>query len=136
MKVTKAIREYITDKINALYVPKFDALRKEEKELVDRYENAIVRFKQKCNELDMQFKDQLQEEFGFTTSENKFVCECNLSRYRFERTDPAWKEHMELKKNLENQCQKSIRDAIVMLELGGTKSELDEVLAKIEEELA
>lgn len=135
MKVTKVIREYIEDEINKLYEPKFEALKKEKNELTQKYGEALYRIEQKCIELDNELKAQIQKEFGFITDEKDFACERKMTQWRFERSDPAWKACEKAEKELQAQCDKSIRNAIVTLELGGTRSELDEMLAQIKEEL-
>lgn len=135
MKVTKAIREYIEEEIGKLYEPKFEALKKEKNELTRKYGEAIYRITQRCIELDNELKAQIQKEFGIITDEKDFACECKMTQWRFERTDPAWRACEKAEKELQAQCDKSIRNAIVTLELGGTRSELDEMLAQIKEEL-
>lgn len=140
MKVTKAIREYITEEIDDMFAPKLAEIKKEKDELQKQAIKHVMYYKKKCDELNKEIENDFKERTGYAYTtpyrSSRSIVECNLHEDYVVSSNPKYKELREKEEALDNKREKSLRNTIAMLELGGTKAELDEVLAQIKEELA
>ena len=139
MKVTKAIREYITEEIDDMFAPKLAEIKKEKDELRKQAVQHVMYYTKKCDELNKEIENDFKERTGYAYAppfrSSRFIVECNLYEDYVVSSNPKYKELREKEEALDNKREKSLRNTIAMLELGGTKAELDEVLAQIKEEL-
>lgn len=138
MKVTKAIREYITEEIDEIFAPKLAAIKEEKEKIREQAKQYVIYYVKKCDEfnkeLEADFKEQTGYEYTPKYTSRRFV-ECKLYEDDVTLSNPRYKELRDQEEHLEEKRNKSLRKTIAMLELGGTKTELDEVLAQIKEEL-
>lgn len=137
MRITKAIREYITDEINEMYQPKFTALTKEENDLEDLSQKIYERLKERVKEFNQELKDEFLSIAGFTYKDSADITNFSMSDITWwvKRKSPQAKSLEQRREELNRQRDRSIRNTIAMLELGGTKAELDEALRQLREEL-
>lgn len=133
MRMTKAIREYIADKITEKYQPYIDALAK--KYDLDADEKAINAIK---NEVEEAAKKMFTEKLApyYEPADLKALMG-GYSIYRPNRwgiEERGKKEYHEEKDKLTAARDAAIKETIVTMDLGGTKEQLDEMLAKINPE--
>lgn len=136
MKVTKIVREYITEQVNAKYQPKLDAIAK-------KYDGAL----EKLNEIKEQTVKEMSEVVNKTWRERlaPFYTEedlnnmtndrCYVSEPRFwgAETIETKKRNKESSKIIEER-DNAIKNILITLELGGTKADLDRMLSEIKPE--
>lgn len=130
MRMTKLVRDYISEKIAKKYQPFIDALS--EKYKVDEAQKAIEQVKGEVEELAKRmFLDKLAPYYD---PKDLGALIDSYSIYRPSRwgIEPsAEKRYAEAKRRLEAARDKAIKETLITMELGGTKEQLDEMLAKI-----
>lgn len=130
MRMTKAIREYIADEITAKYQPYIDALAK--KHNLDADDKAINAIKKEVEEAAKQmFTEKLAP--YYEPDDLKALMD-DYSIYRPKRWGVDYLNHKQYckeKEKLTAAREAAIRETIVTMDLGGTKEQLDEMLAKI-----
>lgn len=136
MKVTKIIREYVEEKINAKYQPLLDAVEAkyadEDKEYTKKLEDTQQR-------VEMMVREEFRKVFADHYSAEALDEMCsltNIKKSRYWVTTPySWNcaPHFREKKNDEinalcSKRDKAIKNVLIGLELGGTKQDLDRLL--------
>lgn len=133
MRMTKVIREYIADEINAKYQPHIDALS--EKYHLDADQKAIQAVK---NEVEEVAKKMFAEKLApYYDPDDLRVLMGSYSIYvpsHWGINGRGQKQYCEEKDKLTAARDKAIKEILITMELGGTKEQLDEMLAKINPE--
>lgn len=130
MRVTKAIREYITDEIDEIYEPYFKELKREEADILDLSRKVNDYLKKRVEKFSYEVRNEFLNDFGLEYKDYLNILKFNSGdiKWWIERYSPEAKSLEKSREELNNRRDKAIRDTIAMLELGGTKKELDEVL--------
>jgi hypothetical protein len=130
MKVTKLIREYVTEKVSEVYdsrVNPFTEQAKADKEMLDRFEEEL-RNNQQAMLDGFVSEHELYCYWGDHEPATKFTATtCSIGNYltKSMMDERRWR--------YENNRQKKakIQEIILNLELGATRKELDEMLANV-----
>ncbi len=130
MRVTKLIREYIEEKVNEAYPKPEATLCWEEKS--NRVNEAMTEAEEKITALKQQIVEEINEKYGFSKDGYRL----RPAEYREVLTTSYWDEKLyeESKKADKERAIKveaSIKEILVSLELGGTKADLDKMLAEV-----
>ena len=130
MRVTKLIREYVEKKVKEAY-PKSEAeIHWEEKS--NKVNEAIT----KANDLVEAYAKKIGEEINFEFGLNEgYRIKAYEGRNWFSTSYYGDCEEYQASRKAENERQKKIAETIeeilISLELGGTRADLDEMLAKV-----
>lgn len=130
MKVTKLIREYVEKKVRESYPESVAELvyEKHDKSL----DNAIEEANEKIFEFAKKLAEELNAKYGFPIDSNLRACihqksVCRAYNYEAEIYQAYRKARDERKQKIEEK----IEEILLTLELGGSKADLDEMLANI-----
>jgi hypothetical protein len=136
MRVTKVIREYIEEKVaEKLPYPEKpkDSL---EEELAQVMKEMLVAAKAKLKEFAYQHKGEFY--FGWSGCDyDNFEGQCKYIDNELEIRGCSCihskeeEEYKKLRKDIQDKRKEAVKDIIITLELGGTKAELEEMLAKV-----
>ena len=134
MKVTKIVREYITETVNNKYQPLIDAINEKYAGCEDKV--AEIK-KQTRKELDEMAHKVFRERLApFYTAEmldalvGEERCLVGFPDLWCVRTTETQKRNDETEK-LTNERDAAIKNILITLELGGTKADLDRLLSEI-----
>lgn len=133
MKVTKLIREYVEEQVTSVYAPAIKKLEDQQKEEAEMREAAAERIKQIAEEAEAKAVMTLETEFpSYITrptsyNRSKFYCMVDICRHP-EYYNPELKQRID---DLKTARAKAIRSILTDLELGATRKELDEMIAKL-----
>lgn len=135
MKMTKAIREFIEEQVaeaaNASTAATLAKLKAEADDATQRWNDTLDAKREQFN-TELAF---LAKDFGYayTGYDGKKYCprihafDCCFATHL-----PEVKAYEAAKKEIQQKIDKSIKDIIVSMELGGTKKELMEMISKLE----
>lgn len=131
MRVTKLIREYVEETVNAIYEP-----------LIKNCDGDYYKKKKEVEEILEKLTDEFDVAAKKIIKENGFSIDSWDDREKTIITHTCnfgSKEYMPIlkkRRELTDEKKQKIQDILVNLELGGTKAELDEMLKNIREEVA
>lgn len=129
MRVSKVVREYIEKQVNARYPKTENEIRAEQvRDLVNKANQEITEL---IDTAKREIANQIIAEYGLTEEMGKQE-EKSYQDYKFN----TWNSPIEIKANTDKQNRRQavnqkIEDIIVTLELGGTKADLEKMLAEI-----
>lgn len=126
MRVTKLIREYVTEEVNKIYNPRINAVGADYMAEKDKLEEDIQKIIDEANEKVLQMMSELGYECSHYYNQEKVVV-LRGSITNPEKYNQTNIEKTELKKARDNK----IKDILINLELGATRAELDEMLKNI-----
>ena len=136
MKVTKIIREYIEEKINAKYSPMIEAVKAkydDADKTCEETKEAVRKSLEQCAR--DEFRKALAEFYSPEDLEELLPHDINnqnrnvvSSPYRYSIAPKHAKARAEEIDALQNKRDKAIRNVLIGLELGGTKQDLDRLL--------
>lgn len=131
MRVTKIVREYIEESVAKKYQPAEDSIVKRYEPMERAYDEAVKAAKAEIKKV-------------WEKSLSPFYTKEELERVIDDHTvyvpssyhvDMAWRqERSEREYDLRKAKEKTIRDIMIKLELGGTKEDLDKMLSEIDPE--
>lgn len=133
MKVTKLIREYVEEQVTSVYAPAIKKLEDQQKEEAEAREAAAERISQIVEEAEAKAIMTLETEFPsyitrpMSYNRTKFhtmVCVSSRPEYY----NPELKQRID---DLKTARAKAIKSILTDLELGATRKELDEMIAKL-----
>lgn len=126
MRVTKLIREYVTETVNKAYNPRIEEIGSEYMEEKHQLEDDIQKVIDEANEKILQMMSELGYECsGYYSKEEPVALRGNITNpEKYEQTSA---EKIKLRKERDNK----IKDILLNLELGATRAELDEMLRNI-----
>jgi hypothetical protein len=130
MRVTKLIREYVAKKVNESYPKSAEELAWEERS------GALSQAMTEASEIVEAFAEkviaELNEKYGFAEGYDRLdKTQYAIVRCYGQFDDPIYKASYEARKNREKAIAEKIEEILIALELGGSKADLDEMLANI-----
>ena len=131
MRVTKIVREYIEESVSKKYQSAEDAIVKKYEPMERAYDEAIKAVKAEIKEV---WGKHLS---SFYTKEELKLLMDNHTEYvpSTYHVGMAWQQERAERRNaLRDAKEKTIRDILIKLELGGTKEDLDKMLSEIDPE--
>ena len=126
MRVTKLVREYIEREVSK----KFNEKDLELKQIQESYEKARLQFEKELKKIRTKADAEVEKAIkscGYVGSREKYV---EISTYSI--TNPYYNELQQRKNELVKIKKDKVDEILITLELGGTRSELDDMLSKIE----
>lgn len=130
MRVTKLIREYVEETINGIYEPLIkncDGDYYEKKKEVEKILEKLA------DEFDVAAKKIIKENgFSIDSWDDR---EKTIITYTCNFGNKEYMPILEKRRKLRDEKKQKVQDILVNLELGGTKTELDEMLRNIREEV-
>jgi hypothetical protein len=130
MRVTKLLREYVEKKVEESY-PKSVA------ELVYQEHNknineAITEANEKVYEYAKKIAEELNARYGFPTDSNLKACyHYNSVSSRYDYDSEIYQASRKARDERQKKIDEKIEEILLTLELGGSKADLDEMLANI-----
>ena len=133
MKVTKLIREYVEEQVASVYAPAIKKLEDQQKEEAKEREAAKERISQIVEEaeakaimtLETEFPSYITRPTGYHRSKfYNMVCVSSSPEYY----NPELEQRIS---DLKTAKVKAIKSILTDLELGATRKELDEMIAKL-----
>lgn len=133
MRVTKLIREYVEKKVKEVY-PKSEAeLAWEAKS--KKVNEALTKANELINKASREIAEKINAEFGLAVGGYRLEGRDDTYRSIIYTTYYADCEEYQACRKAEDERRKKIKETIeeilINLELGGTKADLDEMLAKV-----
>lgn len=134
MRVTKVIREYITEQVKAKF-----PITEEEKfyqEFNKTVNKKAEELQEKVKKYQAELAKQANRELGIEDWENDDVLHFCSTSYIFPvigYNNPYIQKARKAEQERKEKINKTIRDIIITLELGGTKADLDKMLAEVGE---
>ena len=126
MRVTKLVREYIEREVSK----KFNEKDLELKQIQEKYEKSRLQFEKELKKIrtkaDLEVEKAIKN-CGYIGSREKYV---EISTYSVQ--NPYYDELQRRKNELVKIKRDKIDEILITLELGGTRSDLDAMLSKIE----
>lgn len=120
MKVSKIVREYIADKVEEARDTAWDKdeIIQEHQTIVSKLNKDVKALQEKhCQEW-----DELAKTYG---------TEVGFSHYPLERKLPTYEAAEQRKRFYRNAAEEKTKDILLTLELGGTKTDLDNMLKSL-----
>lgn len=136
MKVTKLIREYVTEQVTAKY-PETEN-EKLYKEKLDKIENKVNELNNQIKQYALKLCKQANEDLGIDVWADKndkihlISCYCIIASGSY--NNPYAINLQILKNDRNKKISDTIKNILVNLELGATKAELDEMLKNLGED--
>ena len=130
MKVTKLIREYVEEKVRESYPKTVAELvwEKHEKSINE----AITEVNEKVFEYTKKLAEELNAKYGFPADSNLTACDHHNSvRNKYNYDAEIYQAYRKAREEREQKINEKIKEILVTLELGGSKADLDEMLANI-----
>jgi len=137
MKVTKIVREYIVDSVNAKYQPIIDAINAKYSGAKEECEKVREQTRVELNKIAMNmYRERLapfydEEEMAYSFDRDINLV-CDPLRYNC-RTIKEKKRDEEIAK-ISKEKEDTIKNILITLELGGTKADLDRLLSEVNPE--
>ena len=126
MRVTKLVREYIEREVSK----KFNEKDLELKQTQESYEKARLQFEKELEKIRTKADAEVEKAIkscGYVGSREEYV---EISTYSI--TNPYYNELHQRKNKLAKIKKDKVNEILITLELGGTRSDLDDMLSKIE----
>lgn len=130
MRVTKLIKEYVEREIKARIPKSAEEVAWETER--ERMNEAITEGNERIEALEKEVAKELNLKYGFT----KDYCLIPKKHYstitdKYYGDSEIYKAYCKAKREREEKIFKAIEEILLTLELGGTKTELEEMLAKV-----
>lgn len=131
MRVTKIIREYVEKKVKEIYAGETQA-EKDYKKAKAEYEEELKKANEKIQKLIKEVASEINNPYDLRLDISTNTI---YTSWSYGGQLPAIQEKARLAEN--ERCEKrkkAIEDILVNLELGGTKTELEKMLANLEKQ--
>lgn len=130
MRVTKLIREYVAKKVNEAYPKSKAEILWEEKsnkvnEAITKANDLVEAYAKKIGE-EINFEFDLDEGYKIKAFEGR-----NWFSTSYYSDNEDYQASRKAKDKRQNKIAETIEEILINLELGGTKADLDEMLAKV-----
>lgn len=135
MRVTKTIKDYINEKVEAAYVAKRAALPKLDKDFDKKVEQCHKALETLCKGWEEEAK-KVCAEYGFTPDTDWKDRPYRLVSISGSYGNNVRKSIREAEATLNDEVRKAAQDIIVELELGGDRAKLDAMLAALVERVS
>lgn len=130
MRVTKLIREYVVKKVNESYPKSVAELVWEEHS--KSLDSAVTEAHERVFEFAKKLAEELNEKYGFPVDSNLRACNHHnsiASRYNYD--SEIYQASRKAREERQKKIEEKIEEILLTLELGGSKTDLDEMLANI-----
>lgn len=130
MKVTKLIREYVEKKVNESYPKSVAELVYEEHNR--KINDAITEANEKVYEYAKALAEELNAKYGFPADSSLRACD-NYSSItnKYDYDSEIYQAYRKARDERQTKIETKIEEILITLELGGSKADLDEMLANI-----
>ena len=129
MKVTRLIREYVERKVRESYPKTEIELTWEEHD--KNLDEAVA----EADEIIFEFAEKLAEElnakYGFPTDSNLRAVHRGAMARRYNNDSEIYQAYRKARDERQKKIAENIEEILLTLELGGSKADLDEMLANI-----
>lgn len=130
MRVTKLIREYVEKRVNESYPKSVAELVWEEHS--KSINSAITEANEKVFEFAKKLAEELNAQYGFPSDSCLSACDhYNSIRNKYDYDAEIYKAFRKAKDERQQKIDEKIEEILLTLELGGSKADLDEMLANI-----
>ena len=130
MRVTRLIREYVEKKVRESY-PKSVAELVYEKHSKNLNE-AITEANEKVYEFTKKLAEELNAKYGFPADSNLQACnDYNTIKSKYDYDSEIYQAYSKARGERQMKIKEKIEEILLTLELGGSKADLDEMLANI-----
>lgn len=130
MKVTKLIREYVETKVSESYPKTATELAWEEHR--KNISDAITEANEKVYEFAKKLAKELNTKYHFPVDNNLTACEhYNSISNKYNYDSEFYRAYRKAKEERQQKIDEKIKEILITLELGGSKADLDEMLANI-----
>ena len=133
MKMSKVIREYITESVTAKYQPVIDAIKAKKDAAQKKINDVKKQTSEELTEIIMRTYRERLAPFYTEYDLNMLLCDRNYvyepSYYGVNPIDIN-KYNAEINR-LQSQRDAAIKNILITLELGGTKADLDRMLSEV-----
>jgi vacuolar-type H+-ATPase catalytic subunit A/Vma1 len=130
MRVTKLIREYVEKKVNESYPKSVAELVYEEHGR--KINDAITEANEKVYEYAKALAEELNAKYGFPADSNLTACDhYNTVSNRYNYDSEIYRAYRKAKDERQQKIEEKIEEILLTLELGGSKADLDKMLANI-----
>lgn len=135
MRVTKTIKDYINEKVEATYAAKRAALPKLDKDYDEKMEQCHKALETVCKGWEEEAK-KICAEYGFVPDKDWKDRPCHIVVLSHNYGNNVRKSIREAEAALGEEIRKAAQDIIVELELGGDRAKLDAMLAALAERVS
>lgn len=135
MRVTKTIKDYINEKVEAAYAAKRATLPKLDKNFDEKVEQCHKALETLCKGWEEEAK-KVCAEYGFTPDTDWKDRPYHIVSIGYNYGNNVRKSFREAEAALNNEVHKATQDIIVELELGGDRAKLDAMLAALAERVS
>lgn len=131
MRVTKLIREYVVKKVNESYPKSVAELVYEEHS--KKINDAITEANEKAFEFTKKLAEELNIKYGFPSDSNLQARDhhYNSITNKYNYDSEIYQAYCKAKDERQKKIEEKIEEILITLELGGSKADLDEMLANI-----
>lgn len=130
MRVTKLIREYVEKKVNKSYPKSVAELVYEEHNR--KINDAITEANEKVYEYAKALAEELNAKYGFPADSNlQARNDYNAIKNKYDYDSEIYQAYRKAKDERKKKIETKIEEILITLELGGSKADLDEMLANI-----
>ena len=129
MKVTKLIREYVTEKVSENYPKTVAELAWEEHG--KNINKAITEANEKIYEFAKKLAKELNARYDFPVDSNLQACNHYNSITNKYYDSEIYQAYRKARDERQQKIEEKIKEILITLELGGSKADLDEMLANI-----
>ena len=130
MRVTRLIREYVEKKVNESYPKSVAELVYEEHG--KKINEAITEANEKVYEYAKALAEELNIKYGFPADSNLRACDhYNSITNKYNYDSEIYQAYRKAKDERQKKIEEKIEEILLTLELGGSKADLDEMLANI-----
>ena len=130
MRVTKLIKEYVAKKVEEKFPKTVAELVWEEHR--KNISDAITEANEKVFEFAKKLAEELNAKYGFPAGNDLSACDYHNSvsnKYNYD--SEIYQAYRKAKDEREQKINEKIEEILLTLELGGSKADLDEMLANI-----
>lgn len=130
MRVTKLIREYVEKKVSESYPKTVAELEWEEHD--KSLDEVVTEARERVFEFAKKVVEELNEKYDFPTDSNLMACDHNRSIGRkYTTNSEIYQAYRKARDERKQKIEEKIEEILLTLELGGSKADLDEMLANI-----
>ena len=131
MRVTRLIREYVVKKVNESYPKSVAELVYEEHNR--KINDAITEANEKVYEYAKALAEELNAKYSFPADSSLRTCDhYNSITNKYDYDSEIYQAYRKAKDERKKKIEAKIEEILLTLELGGSKADLDEMLANIE----
>lgn len=130
MRVTKLIKEYVEKRVKESYPKTAEEFIWEEH--TNNINKAITEANEKVFEYAKKLAEELNAKYGFPTDSKLTPCNhYNSVSSRYNGDSKVYQAYRKAKDERQKKIEEKIEEILLTLELGGSKADLDEMLANI-----